>query len=352
VHDDHKNQHQNMGIDCELYRYNQCFFSLKKDEITYFASDFLDSELDADHVSWLNIHDIRDQHSVKLLCTKLHIDKLSIENIYIKQRRPKVEEYPNYIYFSVTLTDLNDRYSDMFSENQVTFFLGDEYLITMQHGLKGYFDSVRDRIEHSKGKIRRQKSDFLLYRCMEAILDNYYLIIDDVSENSTKIENRLHQHEDKAILHDIETQKRKLIHLRTIARPIRDITEQLYSSETKLIHEENTRYFKTLNSNCNNLITEIDSQIQILDGLANFYYAAQGQRMNEIMKVLTIVSAIFIPLTFIAGVYGMNFENMPELKMKNAYFDVVGVMIITGVLLFLYFIKKGWLKKSDYHINK
>lgn len=341
-----------MELACELYRYNQCFFSLKRDDITYFATDFLDAELDQDHVSWLNIHDLSNEQAVKLLCTKLHIDKLSIENIYIKQRRPKVEEYRNYIYFSITLTELNSEYPDMFHENQITFFLGEDYLITMQDGLKGYFNSVRDRIEFSKGKIRRQKSDFLLYRCMEAILDNYYHIIDDVSENSSKIEKRLHQHEDKSLLHDIETQKRKLIQLRTIARPIRDITEQLFSSETKLIHEENTRYFKTLNSHCTNLITEIDSQIQILDGLANFYYAAQGQRMNEIMKVLTIVSAIFIPLTFIAGVYGMNFENIPELKMKYAYFVVVGIMALLGMILFVYFIKKGWLKRSDYHIDE
>lgn len=340
-----------MKHECELYKYNSCFYLIKNNDLNYFATDFLDAELDDDHVCWLNIHDLTDHDSIKQLCAKLHIDKLSIENIYIHQRRPKVEEYPHYIYFSVTLTDLTDRKNDMFAENQITFFLGETYLITMQNGLKGYFDSVRNRIEYSKGKIRRQKSDFLLYRCMEAILDNYYRIIDDVSENSTKIEDRLHQHEDKAILHDIETQKRKLIQLRTISRPMRDITEQLYSSETKLIHEQNERYFKTLNNSCNNLITEIDSQIQILDGLANFYYAAQGQRMNEIMKVLTIVSAIFIPLTFIAGVYGMNFENMPELKKKNAYFIVLGVMISLGIILFVYFIKKGWLKKSDYHID-
>lgn len=336
---------------CELYKYNHCFFSIKTDDIRYFATDFLDAELDDDHVCWLNIHDLTDHESIKQLCAKLHIDKLSIENIYIHQRRPKVEEYPHYIYFSVTLTDLIDRKNDMFAENQITFFLGETYLITMQNGLKGYFDSVRNRIEYSKGKIRRQKSDFLLYRCMEAILDNYYRIIDDVSENSTKIEDRLHQHEDKAILHDIETQKRKLIQLRTISRPVRDITEQLYSSETKLIHEQNVRYFKTLNNSCNNLITEIDSQIQILDGLANFYYAAQGQRMNEIMKVLTIVSAIFIPLTFIAGIYGMNFEHMPELKRKYGYATVLVVMGITAILMFAYFVRKGWLKKSDYHLN-
>jgi len=341
-----------MESSCELYKYNHCFFAIKKENITYFAIDFLDAELDSDHVNWLNIHDLSDQESVKQLCSKLHIGVLSIENIYIQQRRPKVEEYPEYIYFSVTFTDTEGLTTEMFKENQVTFFLGADYLITMQNGFKGYFDSVRDRIEHSKGKIRRQKSDFLLYRCMESILDNYYKIIDEVSENSNMIEERLHTHEDKSILHDIETQKRKLIHLRSIARPMRDITEQINSSETQLIHQENVRYFKSLNSSCNNMIVEIDSQIQILDGLANFYYAAQGQRMNEIMKVLTIVSAIFIPLTFIVGVYGMNFDVMPELRMKYAYFVVLAIMFIIGFSLLIYFIRKGWLKRSDYHIEK
>ena len=342
-----------MAQECELYKYNHCFYFIKQDDITYFASDFLDAELDEDHINWLNIHDLSDEDSIKQLCTKLHIGALSIENIYIKQRRPKLEEYPNYIYFSVAFTELDDENpNESFKENQVTFFLGSDYLITMQDGVKGYFNCVRDRIEHSKGKIRSQKADFLLYRCMEAILDNYYRIIDDVAEQSIKIEERLHEQEDKLILHDIETQKRKLIQLRTISRPMRDMAEQLHSSETKLIAHDNLKYFKSLNSSCNNIITEIDSQIQILDGLANFYYAAQGQRMNEIMKVLTIVSAIFIPLTFIAGVYGMNFEVMPELKMKYAYFVVWGIMLLIGVSLFIYFIRKGWLKRSDYHIEK
>jgi magnesium transporter len=336
---------------CELYKYNHCFYSIKNDDISYFATDFLEAELDEDHVNWLNIHDLSDHESIKKLCSKLHIEKISIENIYIQQRRPKVEEYSNYIYFSVIFTDLKGSSPFMFSENQVTFFLGADYLITLQDGFKGYFDSVRDRIEFAKGKIRRQKSDFLLYRCMESILDNYYQIIDEVAEISNKIEERLQEHEDKLILNDIENQKRKLIQLRIISRPLRDITEQLNGSETQLIDKDNLRYFKSLDNHCKNLVSEIDSQIQILDGLANFYYAAQGQRMNEIMKVLTIVSALFIPLTFIVGIYGMNFEYMPELKKKYGYATVLIVMAISAILMFLYFVKKGWLKKSDYHLD-
>lgn len=127
-----------------------------------------------------------------------------------------------------------------------------------------------------------------------------------------------------------------------------EISVQLLGSETNLIEENTRRYFSSLNHSCSHVITEIDSQKQILDGMANFYYAAQGQRMNEIMKVLTVISSIFIPLTFIAGVYGMNFDNIPELKFKNGYFVVVGVMFVLGLLLFLFFVSRGWLRKKDY----
>lgn len=131
-----------------------------------------------------------------------------------------------------------------------------------------------------------------------------------------------------------------------------EISVQLLGSDTFLIEESTRRYFSSLNHSCSYVITEIDSQKQILDGMANFYYAAQGQRMNEIMKVLTIVSSIFIPLTFIAGVYGMNFENMPELKSKNGYFITWGVMFVLALSLFLFFVSKGWLRKKDYSNEK
>jgi len=337
-----------MENNCELYKYNQCFYAIKKESIAYFASDFLEAELDDDHLCWLNVHGLSDKAAIRQLCTKLNIENISIENIYINQRRPKVEEYKNYLYFSVHFTNSMPRDVEHLQVDQVTFFLGKDYLITLQTSGNRYFDLVRERIEMAKGKIRSQKADFLLYRCMEAILDNYYAIIDEVIGATDSLEKRLHEQEDKKILHDIEAQKRKLIQLRTISRPLRDMTEQIMSSEGELIKSENLRYYKNLNNHSINLIIEIDSQIQILDGLANFYYAAQGQRMNEIMKVLTIVSSIFIPLTFIAGVYGMNFENMPELKMTYAYFAVMGLMISIGIGLFVYFLRRGWLKRSDY----
>jgi magnesium transporter len=147
-------------------------------------------------------------------------------------------------------------------------------------------------------------------------------------------------------LKEIEIEKRKLIELRKITQPMRDITYQLEMNDTNFIDRNNKLYFKNLKDACLTVLDEIDANKQILDGMANLYYASQGQRMNEIMKVLTIVSSIFIPLTFIVGVYGMNFKYMPELEYTYGYYTVVGVMFLIGVFLLAYFISRGWLKKD------
>lgn len=167
-------------------------------------------------------------------------------------------------------------------------------------------------------------------------MDNYFEVLDSVSKKVDRIEEELHFNEDKSILMKIETEKRKLIELKKIATPMLDIANQLVNSDSPVINKSTLTYFNSLYNTCSQVITEIESQKQILDGMANFYYAAQGQRMNEIMKVLTIVSSIFIPLTFIAGVYGMNFDIMPELRYHNSYFIVIGVMFLIGACLFAF----------------
>jgi magnesium transporter len=237
---------------------------------------------------------------------------------------------------------------DLIQKDQITFFLAKNYLISLQSMDGQHFDDVRDRIEKDRGKIRSKKSDFLLFRTLEAIVDNYFEVLDNVSEAMELIHENLHKSEDKSLLLKIEVERRKLIELKKIAGPMLDISVQLLGSDSALIDKNNFVYFNTLHHSCSHVITEIESQKQILDGMANFYYAAQGQRMNEIMKVLTIVSSIFIPLTFIVGVYGMNFENMPELKYKNGYYTVIGVMFLIGASLFAFFVSRGWIKRRDY----
>lgn len=334
--------------ECQLYKYNASFFLVKKETSSYFAQNFLLTELDDDHVAWLNFHSIADIPSIQALCLNLKIDKIGIENIFNEARRPKVEENNGYIFFNVISVLPSQNQKDLIHKDQITFFLAKNYLISLQSIEGKHFHDVRDRIEKDRGKIRTKKSDFLLFRSLEAIVDNYFEVLDNISEEMELIHEKLHKSEDKSLLLKIEVERRKLIELKKIAGPMLDISVQLLGSDSALIDKNNFVYFNTLHHSCSHVITEIESQKQILDGMANFYYAAQGQRMNEIMKVLTIVSSIFIPLTFIAGVYGMNFKYMPELGYKNGYYTVIGVMFLLGASLFVFFVSRGWINRRDY----
>jgi magnesium transporter len=182
---------------------------------------------------------------------------------------------------------------------------------------------------------------------LEAIIDNYFEVLENITARIENIDERIHNTNNKTIFKEIELEKRKLIELRKIVQPTRDITLQIQNSESNFLDKANFRYFSNLKSSCLSILEEIDANKQILEGLTNLYYASQGQRMNQIMKILTIVSAIFIPLTFIVGVYGMNFENIPELKYQNGYFIIMACMLILGISLLAYFIKRGWLNRED-----
>ena len=209
-----------------------------------------------------------------------------------------------------------------------------------------HFGEVRERIEKSKGKIRNQQADFLLFRLLDTLLDELFLYTTQVSDEIDRIDKQIHTQMQTDLLRAIEEQKRQLISLRKIVQPIKDLLAALESMDNALIASSNKHYYKNLRNGCVSLIEDIDAHKQILEGLANLYYAVQGQRMNHIMKVLTVVSSIFIPLTFIVGVYGMNFKYMPELEYPYGYYTVVGLMLTLSIGLLIFFIKRGWLKRD------
>lgn len=329
----------------QLYKYNATFYSVKQESSSYFADEFLESELDNDHVAWLNFHGIEDTESIEQLCHKLGIDKLTIESIHKQVRRPKVEEYSKYMSFHVMSALPKELGNPFLHQDQISFLMGENYLISFQDKPSDHFPDVRDRIEKGRGKIRAKGSDFLMFRMLEAIIDNYFEVLEEISSQIEAIDAQLHLTQDKSILASIELEKRKLIELRKIAQPMRDVTNQLENSESPFIQNSNRHYFRSLRSSCMSVLEEIDANKQILEGMANLYYAAQGQRMNEIMRVLTVVSSIFIPLTFIVGVYGMNFEHMPELKYTYGYYSVIAFMFALSIGLVVLFIKRGWIKK-------
>lgn len=332
---------------CQLYKYDRDFFMVSKNTPEYFGVEFVKNTIDQDYVSWLNFHDLTDRQSIERLCDHLDIDKLSVEDIYTEKRRPKLEEYPNYMFFSVRSALPIERSNALLNQEQLSFILGKHYLISFQEKSSNHFQNVRDRIEKKRGKIRFKGPDFLLFRMLDAIVDNYFEVLEDITDAIEDLELRLVRLPTSDTLQKIEFQKRKLIELRKIVLPLRDVTFQLEKNRSVFLSAENHYYFADLKENCLGILEEIDANKQILEGLANLYYAIQGQRMNEIMKVLTVVSSIFIPLTFIVGVYGMNFKYMPELEYRYGYYTVIGFMVLVGVGLLSYFIRRGWLKRNQ-----
>jgi magnesium transporter len=328
----------------QTYQYNQSFFAVKTASPSEFANEFDPNLIDPDNVYWLNFHGLDDKESIGQICHKIGLDKLSIESIFLPLRRAKVEEYPNYLFFQIHT--LNNKRKDAENTDQITFILGAHFLLSLQTQEGLHFNEVRERIEKAKGKIRSQKADFLLFRLIDTLLDELFQYTEEVSDEIDRIDQLVHVQSRSDTLRNIEKQKRELIALRKIIQPIKDLLSSLESMDNVLIAAPNKHYYKNLRNSCISLLEDIDAHKQILDGLSNLYYAIQGQRMNEIMKVLTVVSSIFIPLTFIVGVYGMNFKNMPELNYPYGYYTVMSAMFILGLGLLLYFIKKGWLKKD------
>lgn len=334
-----------MHQESQLYQYNSDNYLIDTNSPAFFAEKFKSiSEENKKDTLWLNFHSISCKDSIELLFSNLNIDKLTIENIYKTEKRPKIEEYPDYIFFTVRSALSKGLNSFFLNKDQISFILGENYLISFQSKKSQHFEDVRDRIEKKRGKIRTKGPDFLLFRMLESITDNYFEVLDDIVNSIEKIDHKLINKPDNEILKEIEIQKRKLIELRKIVFPLKEIASHLERIATPLIDKSNHYYFSEIKDNCITVLEEIDDNKQILDGFSNLYFAVQGQRMNQVMKLLTVVSSIFIPLTFIVGVYGMNFEHMPELSMKYGYYICWGIMVfITGILLFAFY-KRGWFK--------
>jgi magnesium transporter len=332
---------------CQLYKYDHEMYFLTKDSPENFAVDFKNHTEDSDYVSWLNFHDLSNKAAIETLCNNLDIDRLTYDDINSPQKRPKLEEYDNYIFFTVksAVPAENDTFS-MYQE-QISFILGKHYLISFQAKSSDHFKEVRGRIEQKRGKIRMKGPDFLLFRMLEAIVDNYFEVLESITAEIVLIDNKLRNSEEKGNLKSIESEKRRLIELRKIALPLKDIASHLEKVQTVFLENENHPYFADLKEQCLSVLEEIDANKQILDGMTNLYYAVQGQKMNDIMRVLTVASTIFMPLTFIVGVYGMNFKNIYLIEETRYGYSIIwGIMVLVTLSLLYFSFRKGWLKRK------
>ncbi|PYF76955.1 magnesium transporter [Pedobacter nutrimenti] len=303
---------------------------------------------------WIDIKGFKSESLFELLNEDFNINKLVLEDITRTYQRPRFEEYTDHV-FAVSRMLFFDEDSNLENE-QMSFILTDNALFTFQEGYNNCLDPIRNRLKAGKGNIRISGSSYILYAIMDVIIDKYFEILNVWGEDLDAVEDRLIDKPDRSIMYDIQGIKRNLISIRRVAWPERDKLNDILRSDSPLITDQTKMYIHDAYDHCIQIIDIVESLKEISASNMDMYLSIISNRMNEIMKVLTIMSSIFIPLTFIAGIYGMNFarqdpvtgmlmpDNMPELYARHGYLYTVLIMVVIAILQVIYFWRKGWFK--------
>ena len=290
---------------------------------------------------WLNIDGIHDVDLVKDLCTKMNIHSLAIQDILDVNQRTKFQDYDDYWFFSIKSITPSEK--DEIEKEQMSFVLGQNFLISFQEKKGDYFEHIRERLRQNIGIVRSRSTDYLLYLLLESILDNYVKTVDQIDDKIEKLGFfDYDQDPSPEIIKSIERYKRQVNIIKKTILTIKDFLYKTDRGNSGFIKEEHLKYYLDLRDMCMSLIDDCDSLSEKMQSDINLFFSVQGDRMNRVMKTLTVVATIFIPLTFIAGVYGMNFINMPELGWKYGYFIAWVLMAAIFILMILYFKKKKW----------
>jgi len=319
----------------ELITYNK----EKHDKFECRGSDELLSKLQPDRVNWVNLDGLNNQDIIEKLQAHFNLHSLLVDDL-LSDQRPKAEEYEGYLFF--TLKMLYRIEARAIDYEQISFVLGNDFLISFQEKEGDLFDGFRDRIKLDLGKVRKKKADYLLYRLIDIIVDNYYNVLDKVGDLIEEIEENVYEDPSNKTFYKIQSLKKELIFLRKALYPLREALSKIVKGESDFIQDENMRYFSDVYDHVAHLIDSLDTYKDLISSLLDIHINAMNTKLNEVMKILTVFSTIFMPLTFIVGVYGMNFDIMPELRWTWGYYGVWGVMVVIVIAMIIYFRKKKW----------
>ncbi len=290
---------------------------------------------------WLNVHGIHEVDLVEKIGQTLNLERLTIRQLLDTTQRPKVDDYDDYVFFSVNSILKNE--SQQLNIEHLSFVLGKNYVLSFQEELGDHFDHIRYKMRENLGLVRKRECDFLLFQMLDAILDNYFETIDIINHEVTLVEKETISNPKQSTLLLIEKNKKDVDKIKKSLSPFKEALTNILKDRTHFINKRNRKYYRDLKNSCMNAIEEANATYTALESLTNIYFSSLSQKMNETMKVLTTVATIFIPLTFIAGIYGMNFEHMPELKWRYGYYTIWGVMIGVMIGMVIYFRRKKWL---------
>jgi len=294
-------------------------------------------------VTWINIDGVHDSELVGKLGSHFGVHPLILEDIMTTAQRPKMEDLGDYIYVVLRMLTCEKDKDGVFSE-QVSLILGPNFVISFQESAGGdVFDPVRDRIRTGKGRLRTLGPDYLAYALIDAIVDNYFLVLEKIGERVEVLEEDLVTNPDQETLHEMHVLKREMIYVRRSVWPLREVISGLERAESELIRQSTGIFLRDVYDHTIQVIDTVETYRDMLSGMLDIYLSSVSNRMNQVMKVLTIIATIFIPLTFLAGVYGMNFKFMPELEWRWGYFVIVGIMLAIGITMVVIFRRKKWM---------
>jgi len=308
---------------------------------THIIDDVFQYE-DPDHITWINVNGLGNTDDIIALGNHFDLHKLIQEDIVTTNQRPKIDEYDDYLFivFKMLHYDENER---LINEH-VSLVMGKDYVVMFQEAEGDVFNDLRERLEHGKGRIRGAGADYLMFAILDAVVDNYFTVVEFMSNKVELLEDKLFDDkEDPNITQEIQDLKKEILKIRKAVMPLREVVNRLEKIETPLIEERTNKYIRDLYDHIIQVNENVEIYRDMIWGLMDMYMTTISNKMNEVMKVLTIMASIFIPLTFMVGVYGMNFDNMPELHLKYGYFYLWGGMIAVFFGMIWYFKRKRWI---------
>jgi magnesium transporter len=292
-------------------------------------------------VTWINIDGLNDLDLIQKVGNVFDLHPLTLEDLVSTGQRPKHEEYDDYLFVVLRMLTLEEESWRVNSE-QVSLILGDGYVLSFQERTGDVWDPVRERIRTGT-RIRKRQSDYLAYALIDAVVDHYFHVLERIAERVEELEVEVFKTPEIETMHAIHNLKHEMLVVRRAVWPLRELTSALTRTESPLISEETQIFLRDVHDHTVQVIDTTETFRDMISGLMDLYLSSVSNRMNEIMKVLTIMASIFIPLTFLAGVYGMNFQFMPELSIPWAYPALLGLMAAVGLGLVAFFRKRGWL---------
>lgn len=305
-------------------------------------TEYENKEIKTEGIEWLDVVGLHDTALIEQIGKKFSIHPLALEDILNTEQRPKIDEYDDFLYIVLKMLDLDEETGALTIE-QVSFILKENLVISFQERKGDVFDSVRERIRNTAGRFRKLGADYLLYALMDSVVDNYFVILEKIGEQVEETEELLLTHPDQETVRSIYRMKRELLTLRHAVWPLREAVSSIRKTEHILVQSQTQTYFSDLYDHVIQNIDTVENFRETVSGMLDLYLSSISNRMNEVMRVLTVIATLFIPLTFVVGVYGMNFKYMPELEWHWGYPFVWILMACIALVMMYWFKRKKWL---------